>query len=196
MAQVSEEATRRTLCCSMRPITSPATHEAFILTVSLPSLKRSQLPSATAGTSGYGTGIGGGNTQDPVQQPEIYDIPSDTWSGPLAAASHPRLYHSTALLLPTGEVTCPIAYCCPVARRVDRQLAVLTQHRGCQDCHQAAALALLVVHIQASRLKLPPSRYRGNSASLVDQLTNPQRSPGCPSSAECHATPGFRMFQV
>lgn len=168
MAQVSEEATLRTSCCSLRPMTNPATHEAFISNVSLPSLKRSQLPSAAAGTSGYGTGIGGGNTQDPVQQPEIYDIPSDTWSGPLAAASHPRLYHSTALLLPTGEVSCPIAHCCPVGGRVDRQLAVLVQHRGCQECHQAAALALLAVHTQASRLKLPLSRYRGTSASLVD----------------------------
>jgi hypothetical protein len=37
-------------------------------------------------------------------QPEIYDIPSDTWSGPLAAAVRPRLYHSVAILLPSGEV--------------------------------------------------------------------------------------------
>lgn len=60
-----------------------------------------------AGTSGYGTGIGGGNTKSPVLQPEIYDIPSNTWSGPLASAAHPRLYHSTALLLPSGEVGFP-----------------------------------------------------------------------------------------
>jgi hypothetical protein len=36
-------------------------------------------------------------------QPEIYDIPSDTWT-PMAASTVPRLYHSTAILLPDGSV--------------------------------------------------------------------------------------------
>lgn len=57
-----------------------------------------------SGTSGFGGGIGGGNANNPVLAPEIYDITTDTWSGPKASAARPRLYHSTALLLPTGEV--------------------------------------------------------------------------------------------
>lgn len=36
-------------------------------------------------------------------QPEIYDPATDTWT-PLAASTVPRLYHSTALLLPDGRV--------------------------------------------------------------------------------------------
>ena len=36
-------------------------------------------------------------------QPEIYDVPSDTWT-PMAACQVPRLYHSTAILLPDGSV--------------------------------------------------------------------------------------------
>lgn len=36
-------------------------------------------------------------------QPEIYDPATDTWT-PMASSSVPRLYHSTALLLPDGRV--------------------------------------------------------------------------------------------
>jgi Domain of unknown function (DUF1929) len=36
-------------------------------------------------------------------QPEIYNIPTDTWT-PMAASTVPRLYHSTAILLPDGSV--------------------------------------------------------------------------------------------
>jgi hypothetical protein len=36
-------------------------------------------------------------------QPEIYDPATDTWT-PMATATVPRLYHSTALLLPDGRV--------------------------------------------------------------------------------------------
>jgi hypothetical protein len=36
-------------------------------------------------------------------QPEIYDIPTDTWT-PMAVSTVPRLYHSTAILLPDGSV--------------------------------------------------------------------------------------------
>jgi hypothetical protein len=36
-------------------------------------------------------------------QPEIYDPATDTWT-PMAASSVPRLYHSTAVLLPDGRV--------------------------------------------------------------------------------------------
>ncbi len=60
---------------------------------------------AVTGTAGFGEGIGGGNALNPVLKPEIYDIPSDTWSGPMAAAVRPRLYHSTAILLTSGEVS-------------------------------------------------------------------------------------------
>jgi hypothetical protein len=36
-------------------------------------------------------------------QPEIYDPATDTWT-PVAVSTVPRLYHSTALLLPDGRV--------------------------------------------------------------------------------------------
>jgi hypothetical protein len=36
-------------------------------------------------------------------QPEIYDPVTDTWT-PMASSTVPRLYHSTALLLPDGRV--------------------------------------------------------------------------------------------
>ena len=79
----------------------------------MPTKKNSPFSTARgrAGTSGFGTGIGGGNTLNPVLQPEIYDIATNSWSGPKAAASNPRLYHSTAILLPSGEVySCMYAY--------------------------------------------------------------------------------------
>lgn len=77
-----------------------------------PKISRFSTAWGRAGTSGFGTGIGGGNTLNPVLQPEIYDIATSSWSGPKAAASNPRLYHSTAILLPSGEVlSCMHAFC-------------------------------------------------------------------------------------
>ncbi|CAL5224105.1 g6736 [Coccomyxa viridis] len=83
------------------PMTQPRVIGNVIL---LPTSQVLIINGAGTGTSGFGTGIGGGNTLNPVLQPEIYDIATSSWSGPKAAASNPRLYHSTAILLPSGEV--------------------------------------------------------------------------------------------
>jgi hypothetical protein len=49
--------------------------------------------------------VGGGRVQndDPVMEPEIFDPVTETWSMDVPMAV-PRLYHSTALLLPDGRV--------------------------------------------------------------------------------------------
>jgi hypothetical protein len=48
-------------------------------------------------------GGGRGNNSDPVMEPEIFDPALETWTAD-APMQVPRLYHSTALLLPDGRV--------------------------------------------------------------------------------------------
>ena len=50
-----------------------------------------------------GGGLGPKKYQSPVLQAEMYDPVSETWSV-MAAQSMPRMYHSTAVLLPDGRV--------------------------------------------------------------------------------------------
>ena len=50
--------------------------------------------------------VGGGatgQTDDPVYEAEIFDPVSETWT-PVAGMQRPRVYHSTAILLPDGRV--------------------------------------------------------------------------------------------
>jgi hypothetical protein len=61
------------------------------------------LPDDTVLTTGGSTDIGGVNTANAVYQAELWSPTTQTWT-PMASEQIPRLYHSTALLLPDGRV--------------------------------------------------------------------------------------------
>jgi hypothetical protein len=50
-----------------------------------------------------GGAAGPGRYENPVLQPEVFDPQDETWTA-LASQEAPRMYHSTALLLPDGRV--------------------------------------------------------------------------------------------
>ena len=78
---------------------SPAYAPAAPLTYGRTHLNAVLLPDRTVFVSGGGSASEG----QPVLQSEIYDTLSGTWSlGPIATVG--RLYHSVAVLLPSGEV--------------------------------------------------------------------------------------------
>jgi hypothetical protein len=61
------------------------------------------LPDDTVLATGGSTDIGGVNPANAVYQAELWSPVTQTWA-PMASESQPRLYHSTALLLPDGRV--------------------------------------------------------------------------------------------
>jgi hypothetical protein len=61
------------------------------------------LPDGTVLVSGGGTTLDGHDTTNAVHTAELWNPATETWRT-LAPASVPRLYHSTALLLPDGRV--------------------------------------------------------------------------------------------
>ena len=61
------------------------------------------LPDGTVLVTGGGTTLDGHNTGKAVYSAELWNPATETWQT-LASASIPRLYHSTALLLPDGRV--------------------------------------------------------------------------------------------
>jgi hypothetical protein len=61
------------------------------------------LPDGTVLVTGGGTTLDGHDTAKAVYSAELWNPTTETWST-LAPASVPRLYHSTALLLPDGRV--------------------------------------------------------------------------------------------
>ena len=61
------------------------------------------LPDGTVLVTGGGTTLDGHDTSHAVYSAELWNPATDTWRT-LASASVPRLYHSTALLLPDGSI--------------------------------------------------------------------------------------------
>jgi hypothetical protein len=61
------------------------------------------LPDDTVLATGGSTDIGGVNPANAVYQAELWSPTTQTWS-PMASEQIPRLYHSTAVLLPDGRV--------------------------------------------------------------------------------------------
>jgi hypothetical protein len=61
------------------------------------------LPDGNVLATGGSTDIGGVNPANAVYQAELWSPVTQTWS-PMASETQPRLYHSTALLLPDGRV--------------------------------------------------------------------------------------------
>ncbi|HSV36094.1 MAG TPA: galactose oxidase-like domain-containing protein [Ramlibacter sp.] len=61
------------------------------------------LPDGTVLVTGGTSGPGFDNAATPVQAAELWNPATETWTT-LASASVPRIYHSTALLLPDGRV--------------------------------------------------------------------------------------------
>jgi hypothetical protein len=71
---------------------------------------------SSTGTAGYGNdswAIGHSYADDPILTPSIYDpsaAPGQRWSSDnLTASTVPRLYHSTATLLPDGNFSTSIS---------------------------------------------------------------------------------------
>lgn len=108
-----------TSCVTITPDVSPSYKEDDPLPVRrtmanlifLPDGKILCLNGASSGTAGYGTeswAIGNSYADDPVLTPAIYDpnAPSgQKWSSEgLSASTVPRLYHSSATLLPDGSI--------------------------------------------------------------------------------------------
>src|SRR4029450_12832298 len=61
------------------------------------------LPDGTVLVTGGATTGGGQDTQNAVYAAELWNPTTETWRT-LASNQRPRLYHSTALLLPDGRV--------------------------------------------------------------------------------------------
>jgi fibronectin type 3 domain-containing protein len=78
-----------------RQVASMANHRAFQNTT--------LLPDGTVLVTGGGTALDGYDTSNAVLAAELWSPATETWRT-LASAAIPRLYHSTALLLPDGRV--------------------------------------------------------------------------------------------
>jgi len=98
--------------------TGPSAATAYVLDMTAPSPAWRQIPSMAFGrayhnttllpdgsvlVTGGGSRLDGHNEQYGVKQAELWSPVTETWTT-LASAAKPRLYHSTALLLPDARV--------------------------------------------------------------------------------------------
>jgi len=82
---------------------SPSWRNTGSMSVARRQLNATALPDGTVLVTGGTQGTGFNNTSTPVYSAEIWNPDTGAWS-PMARASKPRLYHSTATLLPDGRV--------------------------------------------------------------------------------------------
>ena len=82
---------------------TPAWREVAPMTMPRAYHNMTLLPDGTVLVTGGGTTLDGHNTGTAVYRAELWNPTTETWTT-LASAAVPRLYHSTALLLPDGRV--------------------------------------------------------------------------------------------
>ena len=82
---------------------SPAWQQTAAMANRRTHLNLTVLPDGNVLATGGSTDIGGVNTANAVYATELWSPATSTWA-PMATAARPRLYHSTAVLLPDGRV--------------------------------------------------------------------------------------------
>ena len=82
---------------------TPTWRNTASMSIARRQLNATLLPDGTVLVSGGTYGAGTNNTATPVFHAESWNPATGTWTQ-LASASVPRLYHSSALLLPDGRV--------------------------------------------------------------------------------------------
>ena len=83
--------------------TTPAWRQVASMSVARRQLNTTLLPDGTVLATGGTSGAGFNNTATPVFSAELWNPATESWTI-LASASVPRLYHSSAFLLPDGRV--------------------------------------------------------------------------------------------
>ena len=82
---------------------APTWRDTAPMSVARRQLNATLLPDGTVLVTGGTFGPGANNTSTPVYHAELWNPATETWTS-LASGTVPRLYHSSALLLPDGRV--------------------------------------------------------------------------------------------
>src|SRR5207244_8048436 len=82
---------------------SPAWRSVAPMSIARRQLNATVLPDGTVLVTGGTSGSGFNNMDTPVYQAEIWNPNTGAWTT-MASATKPRLYHSSATLLPDGRV--------------------------------------------------------------------------------------------